>query len=172
MTSTTFFGVPIEGDISKSYRPNVPQKPAEDFAQALNKVFEHPGVEAVRWRQYTPYFADGDPCVFSLGEAGFKLTALSGVDDETGDYEDGFISSSFGHYDEKVASVIGKSGRAWTKPPTEHDGQGDVTLYDALVEFENAFGAQYNNALLDAFGDHAVVTVTREKIIVDFYEHE
>lgn len=29
---------------------------------------EHPDIHALSWRQYTPYFNDGDPCVFGVRE--------------------------------------------------------------------------------------------------------
>ena len=38
----------------------------KDFPALLAPLFEkYPGVKNVRWTQYTPYFADGDPCEFS-----------------------------------------------------------------------------------------------------------
>lgn len=36
-----------------------------------------PRIEAVGWRQYTPYFNDGDPCKFSIdGDLWFKIRSL------------------------------------------------------------------------------------------------
>ena len=32
---------------------------------------KHPSVYALRWAQYTPYFNDGEPCVFRVMEAEF-----------------------------------------------------------------------------------------------------
>lgn len=37
------------------------------FLQAARDFFtNHPEVESFGWRQYTPYFNDGDPCEFSV----------------------------------------------------------------------------------------------------------
>lgn len=38
-------------------------------SEGISKIFEiYPEVSAVSWTQYVPYFSDGDPCVFQLGE--------------------------------------------------------------------------------------------------------
>lgn len=42
------------------------------FKEAVKEFFAQvPEVQAVCWEQYTPYFNDGDPCVFSLNEIFF-----------------------------------------------------------------------------------------------------
>ena len=41
---------------------------------AFSYFFEkHPQCVALRWAQYTPFFNDGDPCVFHLHEVEYKL---------------------------------------------------------------------------------------------------
>jgi hypothetical protein len=38
-----------------------------ELKTAFKTVFEkHPNVRCLTWTQYTPYFNDGDPCVFSV----------------------------------------------------------------------------------------------------------
>jgi hypothetical protein len=36
----------------------------------------NPKVLAVRWTQYTPWFNDGDPCVFGVNEPEFKIEGV------------------------------------------------------------------------------------------------
>lgn len=48
-------------------------KLAEEGEAAVKDLFKelfdkHPALQAVEWRQYTPYFNDGDPCYFRVGE--------------------------------------------------------------------------------------------------------
>lgn len=58
------------------------------FKEAFKDFFErHPECLAVRWRQYTPYFSDGDPCRFSVHDYYVRLPT---TDEEDGDYSDGF----------------------------------------------------------------------------------
>lgn len=108
---------------------------------------EHPEIEAVRWAQYTPYFNDGDTCEFSVGELLYKLV---GADEEESDYDDGF-------------TCMGTYG----KPP----GFAQQSWYKALAELENALsGAE--EELLAAFGDHVRVTVTKNGVDIDDYDHD
>jgi hypothetical protein len=62
----------------------------EALTESLQGLFAaHPELVAVRWAQYTPYFADGDPCVFGVNEV-YHRTSSTPEDD--GDYEDGFVT--------------------------------------------------------------------------------
>lgn len=53
------------------------------------KDFGHDLV-AIKWRQYTPYFMDGDACTFSVNDLYFKF---KDTDEDDGDYSDGFIGA-------------------------------------------------------------------------------
>lgn len=57
------------------------------FDEAAKEIFaKHPTVESFSWRQYTPYFNDGDECVFSV----HSYPEINGEDvsDESGPYND------------------------------------------------------------------------------------
>lgn len=102
-----------------------------------------PSIEAVRWRQYTPYFNDGEPCEFSVREPYYKLV---GGSDEAGDYGDGFEYA--GYMDSPVRAAV---------ELTKH-----VKLFTS--ELEDVFHA--------TFGDHAKVTVSRDlSVEVEQYDH-
>lgn len=118
----------------------------ERVFRAMFKAFfeARPEVLAVRWRQYTPYFNDGDPCAFSVHEVDFKTT--EGGTEDDGDYDDGFAST----YDMK-----------------------DAAMKAACKELCRAIGDnEVESIALAAFGDHSMVTVTREKIDVESYDHD
>lgn len=53
----------------------------EEFQQLAKKI---PDAEAIIWQQYTPYFSDGDACVFSVGHPVVRLSNT----DEDADYWD------------------------------------------------------------------------------------
>ncbi len=64
----------------------------DDVVALLTPLFEQfPKVKAVRWRQYTPYFNDGDPCRFNVHD---NYLRFDDTEEEAGDYEDGFESYS------------------------------------------------------------------------------
>jgi len=77
-------------EMKKQYK----EKLSADGKAMLQKHFleffeKFPEAEAVRWTQYTPYFNDGDACVFGVNEFTYKKVG----DSEGGDYEDGFHDS-------------------------------------------------------------------------------
>ena len=59
---------------------------------AFKELFAaRPEVLAVTWKQYTPYFNDGDTCEFSVG--GWSVRLKDTAEDSEGDYgEEGFES--------------------------------------------------------------------------------
>lgn len=158
MTKTNFLGIPVEGEIQRNSRTSVEQRPIEDLQPELMKVLADERIEKIRWRQYTPYFNDGDLCEFRIYSLDVKPTEEAGGREDDGDYEDGFIDSwSMKYYAEHT-----------TDPRPELLPLYELTkpLNDMLTS-----GAFYN-VLEGAFGDHAEVTVTSAGITVDSYEHD
>lgn len=140
-----FLGIPVEGDIYTRDK-RAQQRPVGEFGPILQKALETPGLSAIRWRQYTPYFNDGDPCEFRTGDVTLRFEDSPEV---AGDYEDGFEDSWSLRYNE------------------------DPRYTDTLNELARAVGGrEFYDVLIDAFGDHAEVTVTKDKIDVEYYEHD
>lgn len=52
-------------------------------------VSQYPEVESIRWTQYTPYFNDGDECVFGVHELYVKFYDIN----EDGDEDNGFMNA-------------------------------------------------------------------------------
>ena len=66
-----------------------------DGQSALKETFTaffeaNPTVDAIRWRQYTPYFNDGDACTFSVRDFNYQI---DGGMCDGGDYGDGFVGT-------------------------------------------------------------------------------
>jgi len=52
----------------------------KDFFPILKPVFDkYPDAQKVSWRQYTPYFNDGDECIFGM-HGGYDSIDINGVD--------------------------------------------------------------------------------------------
>lgn len=75
MTVRTFLGIPVDGDITVSRR--TPQRTPEEFAPILQAVLNDPLFHECGWQQHTPFFNDGEPCVFSAG--GFWIRTIHDV---------------------------------------------------------------------------------------------
>lgn len=167
----TFLGIQIEGDINRSDRKA--QRPLAEFQQIVQAVLDDPTVVEFGWRQYTPYFNDGETCVFSGHGAWVRLDTDPAADDpdDPGHYG---LEIGYGSKDR-----IGERAYEWRgswpnreRIPLGYTGP-DETRYDRLMTLENAIDDdEFCDVLLDLFGDHANVTVRRTGIQVDFYEHE
>jgi len=107
-------------------------------------------VTAIRWRQYTPHFNDGDPCEFGVGEVCFRLSTQepnSDSDQDDSEYGDGYLSL----WDNGITGIAGLKG--------------------TLKEFSASLN-EIEDALKIAFGDHVMVTATVNKIDIEEYEHD
>lgn len=108
------------------------------------KTFEaHPEIVSIYWRQYTPYFNDGDSCVFGVNDISIVQAKHAGNDKD--DYE-------YGDYiyqlDEK--SSIYKDTK---------------TLESFLMDNEDIAEK--------VFGDHVKITATPDgQFDIEEYEHD
>jgi hypothetical protein len=119
------------------------------FAEGFAIFFkDNPEIEDIHWRQYTPYFNDGDACEFGVCDIYFKL---KGTEEEGGDYDDGRVTP-------------------WCYVYEDKSREGD-RLHLAMQSMSK-FLESSEEALEDAFGDHVEVTVTRDEIRVDEYYHD
>lgn len=58
----------------KEYVAQIASKGKEALAEAFTSVFTaHPEIRAIGWTQYTPYFNDGEPCVFDVHIMSFSV---------------------------------------------------------------------------------------------------
>jgi hypothetical protein len=133
--------------------PDALQKAFDDF---FAKV---PEAEAITWIQYTPYYADGDTCEFSVNEMCLKLGAdarsnLLGIEED----EDGHEEWLDDKWDSDVSALDDLD---------EPRGPEIAALFRELVG-----DIQDKDLFLATFGDHVAVTVTRKGIRTDDHEHD
>lgn len=130
----------------KEYEETLKRDSQAAFKEYMKEFFDkNPNVEAVAWVQYTPYWNDGEPCYFGIGEVTFKLKNEQYEDDEDG-YWDEY---------EKYTSIYSMSGPE--KKPCKQLADDFETIEDVLEI---------------TFGDHVSVEVTRDEITVDEYSHD
>ncbi|MBX9392229.1 hypothetical protein K4749_01110 [Streptomyces sp. TRM72054] len=157
-----FLGIPVQGDITPG-ATRVEQKPLEDLQPILQAVLDDPTIVEFGWRQYTPYFNDGDPCEFSAHGLWVRTT-----DDEDADEDE---LEMWGH--RSLGKVSGHRDQATGEWVTDPYQGPDEARYLRCKELEKAVeGGAFEVVLLKAFGDHAEVTVRRDGIEVEFYSHD
>lgn len=170
----TFEGRPIHGDLSYRDFTATEQWDRPRFLEFLDAVLNADDVAAVRWRQWVPSFNDGDPCEFTLSD--FLLRPATPPvtdddpeddadediydDDEDGEYGDGFMDS-------------GDLTRRWDYEKSEYVQLPNVHAGAAPLDELNRHSGHFEAILRESFGDHAIVTVTRDGgFQVEFYEHD
>ncbi|MFF3324918.1 hypothetical protein [Streptomyces sp. NPDC002889] len=169
-TARNFLGIPVEGDITRG-ADREKQRPLEEFQPILQAVLDDPTIVEFGWRQATPYFNDGEPCTFSVYGTWMRTDADREVEDEY-ELEVGYSHPSLGQM----------TGGEWVDDPDRpgrkkkvgerYEGP-DQQRYERARALDRAIeGGEFHDVLLDAFGDHATVTVRRDGIQVEFYEHD
>ena len=71
----------------KAFNKKVKDICEDALKEAFKEVFEkHPSLYSISWRQYTPYFNDGDPCYFRVSE--YEIEFVEDEDDEAAANDD------------------------------------------------------------------------------------
>jgi hypothetical protein len=141
---TEVLGRPVRGTVTRHGRRRSPQWEPEKFIELLDGVLTLPGVAAVKWDQYTPYFNDGDPCEFGIGEF---YVRLDGIDEDAGEQGNGFLYS----WDDEL------------------DERPDVKT--ALHTLAHASG-HFEEFLEESFGDHAEITANATGFSIETCSHD
>jgi hypothetical protein len=142
------------------------------FTNAAKTFFvECPDVKAIAWNQYTPYFNDGEECVFNVNEVHFyggndnfdirnyDLQALSYEDlDPTDEIEE----------DDGAWYISTSSWRGGNAESIEKLGQKQ---YDSIIAMQSIIAG--NEDIMRAlFGDHTLVAITKDETITEEFEHD
>lgn len=140
----------------------------------------NPRVEAVRWTQYTPYFNDGEACVFSVNDFEVRLGEPAGSvsDDAEEDDEDGEWLDHWALTRESVCVQRGtKEQPGWNGKMQTVPNYVDVPkkpigrdIAEALGKLEDAVNDE--DVMQAVFGDHVQVTATRDGFTTEEYSHE
>lgn len=123
----------------------------EGLNAEFKKFFEEwPEAQAIRWPQYTPYFNDGDPCVFRVGEVTVQLTGAE--EDNDSDCGDGFVDAY--HF-------------------ADYKSDENTAEFERMQAIEGAINS-CTEVLQALFGDHCKVTVWRDnpEVEVEEYDHD
>lgn len=171
-TGTNFLGMPVSGDITEG-STRVDQKPIEELAPLFQALVDDPTIVEFGWRQYTPYFNDGDTCDFSVHELWVRTTAEYETTDEDGG-EYGIWDLGL-EYHPSLGDVYGHYEGDWPNRyfvREGYEGPGEAR-YDRCLELDKALqSGAFDNVLLDHFGDHALITVRKDSIEVEEYSHD
>jgi len=146
----------------------------KDFAPMFKEFFDKSNglIKSIGWTQYTPYFNDGDECVFRVNS---DLDYGLRFNDETVDETDLITISEY------VAVKYLKNDGSYEKwldkypedkiDPIKHKNQLD--LIKILNEVSEVLKSIPEDFMKDLFGDHVEVTVKSDGTIeTEEYKHD
>lgn len=139
-------------------------------SEGTKAIFEEYGdiVESFGWTQYTPYFNDGDECVFNVHE--LKILAAEADAGDREDYRYGETTRPFSSYsDTSRIRAYRYGGTLGDK--TVHFDQRYQDAYEAIRAIYRVFSVDESIAK-DIFGDHVEVVFGPDGVEVEEYSHE
>jgi hypothetical protein len=129
------------------------------FTNITTKLFDkHPKLVSFGWRQYTPYFNDGEECTFSAHTDEPDINGINGYDVNFGD---------------EMLNDYSKERDPVTKQyPKIKNPSYDLELHAAHKDVEEFLDNIDDSVLRDLFGDHVEVTVKKDGTEVEEHEHD
>jgi hypothetical protein len=140
------------------------QETAQALFKETTKEFfnKNPGVTAIHWTQYTPYFNDGDTCEFSVGDI-YYTNANDDQMEEVCTYAyEGEDENVWSYSAWELRYGIEKEGKIFEGVSLEYAENFSGLIYDSDME----------EVMKEMFGDHVRVIATREGFDVQDYDHE
>jgi molybdopterin converting factor small subunit len=151
----------------------------KEFPAMFKELFEQSEIiKSIGWTQYSPYFNDGDDCVFSVHNDDLYVNGEHCDDIE-------FLSPwNYGKLvtEEDVINndlLAEKTGRTWNKgKQIGQDGlvvnpsynEKEATIYNQFIELLQTIPDEFYEEL---FGNHSQVTINNNgEIEVDGYDHD
>lgn len=132
------------------------------IAEILSKFFEqNPKFASLSWTQYTPYFNDGEACVFSIGDIDYAVVPDTSTADGKADHEDE-DNEDEDNYDEDEDEDSDRWSNCQLDPMSEK----------AFLELNRQFN-ESEDVLEAAFGDHAEIRAVRGQPVEveDYSDH-
>lgn len=168
----TFFDKPIDGDITHYTEGLAEQHDPKEFMDALDALINLNGVQAVRWSQSTPYFNDGDACVFGVNGFEVRLEVDAELDEPDPDEYDFDNQTWRGEWelyriDPDITGLLSYQERKSYLV----NGFDTTEIYNAIEKMDNL--AQHHEIVLsEKFGDPAQVVYDGESFKVEYYDHD
>jgi len=126
-----------------------------------NIFFKYSKLNSFSWSQYTPYFNDGDVCVFSVYTDYLKI---NGQPAEESDWFSEKTITDWGKWNPKKKIYENRLSKDNDKFDSELRAANDE-----IVDFLNLFD---NDFFQENYGDHAEITITPNGLNIQEYDHE
>jgi hypothetical protein len=197
-TASRFSDIRKEAEVRlEAVRAEIRNAGRSAIAEASASFFErNPGVHGFRWTQYTPYWMDGEECVFSANEPDLDITPQERRLD---DGQQGLVRRKthyLGEIEKARAFMQGGEAVAGTQRRMRTYSQQDIDRAEAEIAkidkvIEQVGGDDAYARIVDdftvisrfiqsirssdlelIFGDHVQVFVTKDGVQVEKYDHD
>lgn len=156
--------------LKEEYQEKISKDGEAALKEALKFFFDkYPAIQSLTWTQYTPYFNDGDACVFHVNDVCVNFNDMSVArtflkNEATWEYDYNQQKLIRPLTDEEMLeNQEDHSWDAWNLK--------ESPLKEDLGELASQIcGAE--DVMEIIFGDHVKVTAYKNKIEVDEYEHD
>ena len=162
----------------KELKKQVQKELQAEFNGALTELFDaYPFVTSLSFTAYTPHFNDGDSCEYSVNHEYCDFNGFDEDDDEQeGENVDILKLSRETIYVEEPNPEYDPRGSMWGNPKTKWVTKPNPDfnpLYkEAVNAFREALAVVDDANWKDMVGDHVKVTITRNGIETDEYDHD
>ena len=133
-----------------------------NFNEMAQELFNmYPELHNIGWRQYTPYFNDGESCKFSSHH---EYAEINGNDEDYGESEQ----------EDGVIDIVELGGETIYDENYKRIPNPDFNpYYKEIVDAVKGFLGQFDDDdMEDLFGDHVKVNITRDGVEVEEYDHD
>jgi hypothetical protein len=152
------------------------------ISKGFKEIFKkHPELESFSWTQYTPYFNDGDECVFS---AHTDYISINGSEEAESVYEAKQFLDVLHNPKKEIAGLKKrieeckkeKYGYSYLEDQIKRIESGSIeetrNRLSILEDISQILSSIDEDCYKSIFGDHVRVTVTKDGWSTETYEHE
>ena len=161
-----------------------------DFFSLIKRVFENKSIKAIYWTQYTPYFNDGEECIFRVNELCCVVNKkFSEIEDRYRNFvgqpsgKNNLSQSVFFYHIETKGKNIELEIRDYFKISELKDimsfasQEKDMETIFLMAQISQLMTSEYfERVLLDTIGNHSKVTITNGKngmeVDIESYAHD
>ena len=134
----------------------------EIFTDLQKEIFtKYPELESFSWSQYTPYFNDGDTCIFSANTSYIK------INDEYAEDSNWINKNNVVDWGKWNNSTKVYEGRV--EEPNNLYNEKLANAHDEIVNFLSYFDDDF---YLSKFGDHAEIIITKDSLTIEDCDHD
>lgn len=172
-------------DLKKQYEKKIKDSGEKALKEVFKELFnKYPTLYKIAWRQYTPYYMDGDPCHFIVYEMDAYLLDKEELEREIANTK-ALLEKAQSNNDYKKVTKISQKLDELSQQLSgniDYDDYGE-TLYTLKksknpihVEIAKEVGTikkEIPEDVMEAvFGDHVMVVASREGFSVSEVEHD